>query len=299
MPYLGEIGSANPSTAATSGLWVNFLGQFHPVFLHLPIGALTLVFMMEICRLFSRGKYQPPTTLALLFTSGTGVLAVGTGYLLYLTGSFEGEIIEEHKRDGILFTALVIATFLIKYTADLKPKQFFYRPVYALFLIASGGSMIAAGHRGGEFTHGDPLDDLPSKVLEKRESKETPKMDTNLVIYTQIIHPILEEKCISCHGPKKKKSGLRVDTYEYMLEGGDEDECLVPGDVENSTLITLLNLPLDDELRMPPEGDPQMTEDEIKLLTWWVKIGAPEKATLGEVELTEDMEQTLQSHLKH
>ena len=154
--------------------------------------------------------------------------------------------------------------------------------------------MIAAGHRGGEFTHGDPLDDLPSKVLEKRERKETPKMDTNLVIYTQIIHPILEEKCISCHGPKKKKSGLRMDTYAYMLEGGDEDECLVPGDLEKSGLISTLHLPVDDDFRMPPQEKAQLTHEEIKLLEWWVKIGAPEKATLGEVERTSEIDQALE-----
>jgi len=297
MPYLGEVGMGNPQTASILGLWVNFLGHFHPIFLHLPIGALMLVIVMEVCGLFSGGKYQPHTTLGLFFTSATAVFAVTSGYLLYLTGSFEGELIEEHKRDGILFTSIIITTFLIKYTADLKPEKFFYKPIYALCLIASGGAMIAAGHHGGEYTHGDPLDALPSKVLNKRITKDKGDLDANPVIYTQIIHPILEEKCISCHGPKKKKSGLRMDTYKYMLDGGDEDECLVPGDIEHSGLITTLHLPDNDDFRMPPLDEPQLSEDEIKVLTWWVAIGAPEKSKLSEVTPTEDIEQSIQSIL--
>lgn len=293
MPYIGEVGMANAKTASTLGLWVNFLGQFHPVFLHLPIGALMLVLVMEIGGLFSKGKYRPNTTLGLFFTSITGLFALVFGYALYLTGDFQSELAEEHKRDGIIFTILVIVTFLVKYSADLKPEKSFLKPIYVITLIASCGALIGAGHHGGEITHGDPFDALPSKILDKRENKSTPAAD--LVVYTQIIHPILEEKCISCHGPKKKKSGLRMDTYNYMLEGGEEGDCLVPGNLESSGLISTLHLPLDDDLRMPPEDKPQLTEDEIKVLEWWVKIGALEKAKLSEVKRSADVEKALES----
>ena len=293
MPFLGEVGMANPKTAESIGLWVNFFGAFHPVFLHLPIGALMLVLVMELLKCFSGGKYQPQTTLGLFFTAATGVFALVFGYCLYLTGDFEGELIEEHKRDGIIFTILVIVTFLVKYTADIKPTQLFYKPLYALLLLASGGAMIGAGHHGGEITHGNPLDSLPSKILDKKEGIAK-VINADLVVYTDIIHPTLEEKCISCHGPKKKKSGLRMDTYAYMLEGGDEDECLIPGDLEKSGLISTLHLPVDDDFRMPPKEKAQLTHEEIKLLEWWVKIGAPEKATLGEVERTSEIDQALE-----
>jgi len=293
MPFIGEVGMANPKAAEGIGLWVNFLGRFHPLFLHLPIGALMLVFVMEVAKLLSGGKYRPHTTLALFFSAATSVFAVVFGYFLYLTGDFEGDLIEEHKRDGIIFTILMIVTFLVKYTADLKPQQLFYKPIYALTLLATGGAMIGAGHHGGEITHGDPLDSLPSKIISERDDKASMVVDTDPVIYTNIIHPILEEKCISCHGPKKKKSGLRVDTYAYMLAGGEEEECLVPGDIENSALITFLHLPLDDDLRMPPEGKTQLTKEEIQILEWWVKIGAPEKARLSEVKKDPEIDKAL------
>ncbi len=300
MPYIGEVGMANPKTASTLGLWVNFFGHLHPVFLHLPIGAFMLVIVMELGSIFTKGGYRPNTTLGLFFTSATGLFALFFGYALYLTGDFQSELMEEHKRDGIIFTILIIVTFLVKYSADLRPKQRFYRPLYYITLVASCAALLGAGHHGGEITHGDPLDVLPSKILKNRANRESKQVATvDPVVYTDIIHPILIEKCITCHGAKKKKSGLRMDSYAYLLEGGEEGDCLVPGDLQSSGLISTLHLPLSDDLRMPPEDKPQLTEDEIKVLEWWVKIGAPEHARLSEVEREGEVDGALHSIMGH
>jgi len=295
MPYIGQMGMANPKTADNIGLWVNFFGRFHPLFLHLPIGALMLVFVMEGAKLLSFGKYKPNTTMAMFFAAATAVFAVVFGYCLYLTGGFEGDLIEEHKRDGIIFTIAVIIAFLVKYTADLKPTVQFFKPLYAILLLASGAVMMSAGHHGGEITHGDPLNSLPSKILAEREATANKPVDTDPVVYTGIVHNILEEKCISCHGADKQKSGLRLDSYAAMLDGGEEEECLVPGDTKKSALVSYLHLPMEDDLHMPPEGKTQMTEEEIQILEWWVKIGAPEKARISEVEVTPAIQKALDS----
>lgn len=295
MPWMGEVGMANPKTADTLGLWVNFLGKFHPLFLHLPIGAVMLVFVMQGAKLLSFGKYKPNTTMALFFAAATSLFAVVFGYCLYLTGAFEGDLIEEHKRDGIIFTVLVIIAFLVKYTADLKPAKPFFSPLYGILLLATGAVMMSAGHHGGKITHGDPLDALPSKILDQREAETNKPVDADPLVYSGIVHNILEEKCISCHGKKKKKSGLRLDSYAYMLEGGEEEECLVPGDLEKSALISYLHLPMEDDLHMPPEGKTQLTKEEILILEWWVKIGAPEKSRLSEVEVTPAIQTALAS----
>ncbi|BDS06347.1 hypothetical protein NT6N_13870 [Oceaniferula spumae] len=295
MPLFGEVGMANPKDAENLGLWVNFLGRFHPLFLHLPIGALMLVFVLEGAKLLSRGKYQPNTTMALFFASATGIFAVVFGYCLYLTGGFEGDLIEEHKRDGIIFTILVIVAFLVKYTSDIKPATQFYKPLYGILLLTSGAVMMSAGHHGGEITHGDPMNALPSKIIDQREQVKNKPVDTDPVVYTGIVHNILEEKCISCHGADKQKSGLRLDSYAAMLDGGEEEECLVPGDLEKSALISFLHLPMDDDQHMPPEGKTQLTKEEVEILEWWVKIGAPEKARLSEVEVTPAIQLALDS----
>jgi uncharacterized membrane protein len=284
MPWLGQVGMASEKATTAIGQWVGFLGGFHPIFLHLPIGALMLVLCMEFFRLLSFGKYKPHTTLGLCFASATGIFAVVFGYCLYLTGDYSGELIEEHKRDGVISTILLIATFLIKYACDIRFMTKLTKPMYVVGLVATTATMFSAGHHGGEVSHGDPFDKAPWK----QEADELAGAEelADPVVYKNIIHPILEAKCAGCHGEKKQKSGLRVDSYAALLDGGEETDALVPGDLKKSAMTAYLHLPIDDDLRMPPEGKSQLTKEEIQIIEWWVKIGAPELALLSEVEVT-------------
>ncbi len=294
MPLFDDVGMANEKTATMVGLWVNFLGKFHPLFLHLPIGALMLVFMMEATGLMTRGKYRPNTTLGLFFAASTGVFAVVFGYCLYLTGEYpQSELVLEHKRDGILFSLFLLIAFVIKYTADVKLTGKAFKAVYFSSLGATGFMMLCAGHHGGEISHGNPIDSFPATVITERDERQNAPVDTDPVVFTQFIQPILEAKCISCHGEDKQKSALRLDTYAFMLEGGEETASLVPGDLKESSMVTYLHLPEDDDLHMPPEGKTQMTAEEIQVLEWWVKIGAPESAKRSEVEITPVAEKAL------
>ena len=283
MPWLGEVAMTSVKDTSVIAKWIVFLGEFHPLFLHLPIGVLMLVLTMEFFGLVSFGRYKPKTTMGLFFASATGIFAVVFGYCLYFNGDFSGDLIEEHKRDGIIFTVLLIATFLIKYAADIKCLTKLTKPCYVIGLIATTATMMSAGHHGGEVTHGDPFDKAPWKQ-DKADPSDEALSDP--VVYTHIIHPILEAKCTNCHGSKKQKSSLRLDTYAYLLEGGEETDSLIPGDIKKSTMTAYLHLPLDDDLRMPPEGKKQLTKEEIQILEWWVKIGAPETAKRSEVEIT-------------
>lgn len=291
MPFLGEVGMASEKATTTIGKWIGFLGEFHPLFLHLPIGAVMLVLVMEGLRLITLGKYKPNSTLGLLFASATAVFAVVFGYFLYLTGDFSGELIEEHKRDGIIFTILLIATFLIKYSSDIGFMGKLTKPSYIIALLATTATMMSAGHHGGEVTHGDPFDKAPWKQDELAEAE----VIVDPVIYANIVHPILEQKCITCHGEKKQKSGLRMDSYAAMLEGGEETDCLVPGDTEKSAMIAYLHLPMEDDLHMPPEGKKQLTQEEIQILEWWVQIGAPEQTKRSELEIPEEIAAAMQT----
>ncbi|GAA5496840.1 hypothetical protein Rhal01_03027 [Rubritalea halochordaticola] len=293
MPTIGEVGMASEKAQTVIGQWVAFFGEFHPLFLHLPIGALMLVFLMEAAGLASRGRYKPNTTLGLFFASVTGLFAVVFGYCLYLTGEFSGELVESHKRDGIIFTVLLIGSFLLRYTTDVKGSGGLWRPAYYMALGATGVMMMSAGHHGGEMTHGDPMDKAPWNKEE--EDKPSQEELADPVVYTHIIHPILDAKCISCHGENKQKGGLRMDSFAALLDGGNDEVCLEPGDLKKSAMISFLHLPMEDDLHMPPEGKTQLTKEEIQILEWWVAMGAPEKAKRSEVEVTPEIAKALES----
>lgn len=104
--------------------------------------------------------------------------------------------------------------------------------------------------------------------------------DQNKQLYTDLVAPILNAKCVSCHGEEKQKGKLRVDTVAFMMEG----ESLVPGKPDESYLLERVYLPLDDGDHMPPEDEPQLTEQETAVLTFWVKSGAKEKGTVAEAK---------------
>jgi mono/diheme cytochrome c family protein len=84
------------------------------------------------------------------------------------------------------------------------------------------------------------------------------------------IRPILVENCQRCHGEKKQSGSLRLDSLAAALGGGDGGPAVVPGDPEKSPMIEAINY---GGLEMPP--DARLKPEQIKLLTEWVKIGAP------------------------
>lgn len=108
--------------------------------------------------------------------------------------------------------------------------------------------------------------------------------------FRQYIQPILETGCVSCHGATRQKGGLRLDTLEAALKGGESGPALVPGDPAKSRLIARVNLHANDDDRMPPKDEP-LNERQKFLLTSWIKSGAAWAGKLvakesGEVQLT-------------
>src|SRR6478752_4980470 len=65
------------------------------------------------------------------------------------------------------------------------------------------------------------------------------------------VRPILAGACVKCHGEKKASGGLRLDSREAMLSGGDSGPAVVPGDPEGSPLVLAVRH-TDDALKMPP-----------------------------------------------
>jgi mono/diheme cytochrome c family protein len=87
------------------------------------------------------------------------------------------------------------------------------------------------------------------------------------------VRPILAERCYRCHGPEsgKGKAGLRVDSPDALMRGGDSGPAIVRGEPEKSLLI--LAVRHDGAVSMPPKS--KLAQPEIDALAAWVKLGAP------------------------
>ena len=106
--------------------------------------------------------------------------------------------------------------------------------------------------------------------------------------YSRDVLPVLEAKCVKCHGGKRQKAELRLDSFEAVMEGCEYGPVLVPKEPLASALIQVLHLPLEHDRHMPPEGKEQLTEAEIELLTEWVRAGALPGEIREEDEATEE-----------
>ena len=93
-------------------------------------------------------------------------------------------------------------------------------------------------------------------------------------LWTAKVQPLLTERCVDCHGPKKAKHALRLDSIEGILKGGKElGPAVIAGKPEDSPIIKLCTMSRDAEMAMPPK-DPALTAEQIGWLKDWIKAGA-------------------------
>jgi len=88
--------------------------------------------------------------------------------------------------------------------------------------------------------------------------------------FAKDIAPILDRWCISCHGEKEAEAGLRLDSYEALLKGGDDGPVIVAGDPDQSQLLGQI------ERRVRPVMPPKkrLPRDQIALVRAWITSGA-------------------------
>ena len=98
------------------------------------------------------------------------------------------------------------------------------------------------------------------------------------VDFDREIRPLLQERCIECHGEKKQKGELRLDAKVHAFKGGHDGPAILAGKADASPLFQRVTSTDEDE-RMPPKGDP-LTPAQISLIREWINSGAkwPENA---------------------
>lgn len=92
--------------------------------------------------------------------------------------------------------------------------------------------------------------------------------------YAARVAPIMDKHCVVCHGPEKKKAGLRLDSFDHLMAGAESGSVLEPGRLKESELHRRITLPSSDEEVMPSDGKPLLSADEIKIIALWIEAGA-------------------------
>lgn len=92
--------------------------------------------------------------------------------------------------------------------------------------------------------------------------------DASLIDFVRDVKPILDAKCLECHGPDEAKNDFRVDDEESMLG------YLEPGDLESSSLWVDYLVTDDEDLKMPPADHEALTGVEFATIKLWIEEGA-------------------------
>lgn len=255
-----------------------FFGRFHPLIVHLPIGFLLLAILFKGLDLRTRSfTYRPALKVTLLLSAVIGVLTCVTGLMLSWSGTYPSDELFFHKWSGVLLAVVTIAWYFIEFKWEVRS---IIRHITMGLTVAL---LVITGHRGGVLTHGSTYlwEGLPVAWQQflghdpyeaKKLEFEISSLDSALV-YEDIVAPILEARCYSCHSDRKQKSGLRLDSPELMRIGGESGDPLIKSDLEKSKLYHVLSLPLEDDEHMPPKGKTQLTKYEVGVIGSWLAHG--------------------------
>jgi uncharacterized membrane protein len=308
-----------------------FIGRFHPILLHLPVGALALLCLMELGCLTRAGeeKFGSAALLTLLVGSAGSVLAVIAGILLSREGGYEGANFSLHQTLALVGTSGVLLAAAVRLLAMSRDNRELMHAYRALFFL-SFGVMGLGAHFGGNMSHGskyltehapEPLKsqmisaekwllsfaakpkDSPGDSQPATPPPATPPATTTTTgddrqVFQDLLMPIFEAKCNNCHNEDKSKGDLRMDTYALLLQGGDSGPGLVPGKPDKSLALERILLPEDDDEHMPPEGKEQMTAGETALFRWWIEQGAPENLRVSDANFPDDIKASVDALLK-
>ena len=186
-----------------------FLGHFHPVIVHLPIGILLIASLFYA--LASTKRYaalKPAVSFSFLIGMISAVLACVTGWLLSTTDDYDSAALTQHQWVGIA-TAIIGA---ICYAFERRNAKYLSVVVVILVLMVS-----VTGHLGGTLTHGEgyltaAFDNYPEESIKPISNVQ------DALIYEDVIQPILSTKC--SRTPENSADGRGAEKRKSQVSGG-------------------------------------------------------------------------------
>jgi uncharacterized membrane protein len=274
---------------------VTFIGHWHPVLVHLPIGMILAALLLQL--LAGRAAFATDAAgRSIVLKAVSAVLLAGvisaaascfTGWVLSSSGEYDPTLVGWHMWMGISLTFL---GFFLWVRVRINGFAFADRVLSLIIL----GLVIVTGHLGGSLTHG-------SDYLFLGGSAGPAEVDSPIVnvqeahAYAEIIRPILRDNCYGCHGARRQKGGLRMDDPTWLAKGGKDGVVILPGRGNASELIKRLLLPEGDEHHMPPKEKKQLNSREILLLRWWIDQGADPSRRVAELKQPDSVRPALLS----
>ena len=254
--------------------WQQFLGRFHPLVVHLPIGLLVVVPLLEIGGAFRPALREAAGFVLALAFAGC-LFALTLGFVLAYGSGESGTLITRHMAGGIALTIAVLLSLLARPWWSSRNVAHVYPTLLACALLA----LVWTADLGGSITHGSNYLTQYMPAGLRRLTSLSGQSPSSTSFYAKGINPILDANCVSCHGESKSEAGLRMDSYELLMKGGKDGPVIIAGSPEKSLLLERVTLSPDHKGFMPAEGKPPLRPEEIALISAWIRQGASPTAT--------------------
>lgn len=241
---------------------VKYLGNFHPVILHLPIGAFLFTLVLFAYQKFTKIKLTVPIRLGLIFSFISAVISSILGFILQFYGDYDNSLVNFHMWLAVI-TTLLIGLIYFLHKKNENNKYIAHSFVSAVIFLT------VTGHYGGSITHGKDYLKLP----ELNQTVRFVSYDS-IHVYNDVVSSIIDSKCVKCHNMSKSKGGLMLTSQVEINKGGDNGKIFLANNSSDSKLYTYLNLPINDKMHMPPDGNSQLTENEKNIVKMWIDSGA-------------------------
>lgn len=286
---LGSVGAEPDIVAALP----RFAGRLHPALVHFPIALIIAAGVIELVSApFRRNGAVSRAAVACLALGALG--AVAAAWCGWLNadheshGSAVATTLLTHRWIGISAASAAVLGALFALAASSRSWHFAvngYRAClfFAMLLVSVGAYL------GGELTYGEGY--LFEVFRDGTRTPESSRLATDADAAdgagsasasataptpdpARDVQEIFDARCVRCHGERRQKAGIRLDSMAHVFAEDNAEWMIIPGDAAGSALYRRVTLPEDDDDRMPAEGDP-LTVAQIATIKAWIDAGAP------------------------
>ncbi len=266
-------------------VWLQVVGRTHPLILHFPIVLVILYALTMLVLVVRKHKTDDSvaqvTDLLLLLAAFCSAVTALAGLFLSKEEGYDAEALQWHKWSGVGIAVFTLGWYYFSRQLQARRIFSFLTSLVAIFLISF------AGHQGAGITHGQNFL-LAPMLPEKRKPVISPE---EAIVFEHMVKPILETKCQSCHNSKKAKGELVMETEELLLKGGKNGKLWDSTAADLGLLLRRVHLPLEAKKHMPPQGKPQLTEEEIEIITQWIRKGSDFKLKVADLPTSDTLSQ--------
>jgi len=126
-----------------------------------------------------------------------------------------------------------------------------------------------ASESGPQAAPTETVEPISTEAPVEAPTEPAAEASAGTVSFTNDVMPIIDSRCVNCHGGERTQEGLVLTDFAGIMAGSDNGPVVMPGDPANSLLVELVA-----NQKMPKRG-PKLTPSQVQILTEWVAAGAP------------------------